>query len=51
MKNRLKIPEIWDDCKTKEQKEAFIKELDRIDKTSKFIPFDELLLEILNNER
>lgn len=37
----MKIPETWDECKTKEQKEAFKENLERIDRTGKFVPFKE----------
>ena len=46
-----KVPNTWDECKTKEQKKAFLKDLDRIDKTSKFNSFEDLLLEIVNKEK
>lgn len=38
-----KAPNTWDECKTEEQKKAFMAEIEHIDKTSKFIPFDEHL--------
>ena len=33
---KIKIPSIWEDCKTKEQKEAFKERLQKIDATGKF---------------
>ena len=36
-----KIPEIWDECKTKEQKEAFKERLEKIDATEETISFDD----------
>ena len=42
---KTKIPQTWDECKTKEQKKAFKEELERIDKTGTFRPFDDYLKE------
>ena len=40
-----KIPNTWDECKTKEQKEAFKENLERIDKTGNFQSFDEYIFD------
>ena len=40
-----KAPEVWDDCKTKEEKQAFMDELDRLSKTQKTIPFDKVIFD------
>lgn len=39
----MKIPNTWDECETKEQKKAFMDKLERIDKTEKFISFDDFI--------
>ena len=38
-----KIPNTWDECKTKEQKKAFMGHLEKLDATGKFISFDECI--------
>lgn len=45
MKKVKKIiaPSTWDDCKTKEQKQAFKAYLEELDATGKFISFDECI--------
>lgn len=45
------LPGIWEDCKTKKQREAFRKELERIDKEETFLPFDELEKEFKKNPK
>ncbi len=45
---KTKVKNTWDECKTKKEQDAFIKDLDRIDKTSKFISFNDFLVELLN---
>lgn len=47
MKN---IPEVWDDCKTKEQQNAFLEDLEETDATEKTIPFDDVVFEMLMDE-
>ena len=51
MVDETKIKNTWDECKTKEEKEAFIKDLDRIDKTANFMPFDEYILKQKENNK
>jgi len=43
---KAKVKNTWDECKTKKEKDAFIKDLNRIEKTSKFISFDKLLKQL-----
>ena len=46
----MKIPSVWDDCKTEEQKQAFIKKLEDIHKKGKFIPMDDVLFEMATED-
>lgn len=40
-----KIPEVWDNCKTEEEREAFKKRLEKIDATGDFISFEDFIFE------
>lgn len=42
---KTKVPEVWDNCKTPEQKKAFIDMIDKIDKTSKTTSFDDFIFD------
>jgi len=42
-----KIPEVWDDCKTKEQKDQFIKRLEKIERNGKYVSFEEVIFKEL----
>ena len=45
MTKKIKVPEVWDDCKTKEQKQAFMDELEHIEATGKFRSFDDYIFD------
>jgi hypothetical protein len=44
------LTRVWDDCKTKEQKEQFKKEMDEIDKHAVYRPFNDWMFENLMEE-
>lgn len=44
MKDKLNW-KCWEDCKTKKEKDDFIKELDEIEKKGKYYPINKLLKE------
>ena len=42
MKKKIKVPNTWDECVTKEQKEAFKSHLEELAKKDTYRPFDEV---------
>lgn len=41
----MEIPNTWDECKTKEQKQAFMDNLEKLEATGKFKSFDDFIFD------